>query len=347
MPLLRIPCSRVLVLLPDLWQGLTVSIAKLEAHGTSPKAGGKRPLRGLSCLRSFPQPLHLLYTVAARTGGGRGPRTRPMRGQGTTTTNGTAKRGNGGPRECRGQNNGAGNQPKGGRAPKRAIPLPPAFPGARQAREGVKPRKPKASTTERGEGEMRAVSRAGEKAAKGPTGRAPPQGGRAARWTRRAAFFSHSLEGVGTPAAHCGAGPHAGRRQGPHGDATSRPRGPPARRATAGPLGRSTGHERRRPAHGTPPGHQRPDAAVCTPTRSLHLPQRKPPRGPYGACGVRPQRNHRAHARAYWAGEGGRNAPQGVRGATPASEQARAAVRRARERERSSGRAVMVGPSFT
>ena len=51
--------------------------------------------------------------------------------------------------------------------------------------------------------------------------------------------------------------------------------------------------------------------------------------------GIRPQRNHGAHARAYCAGEGGRNAPQGVRGATPASEQARAAPKgRARERER-------------
>ena len=76
--------------------------------------------------------------------------------------------------------------------------------------------------------------RAGEKAAKGATGRAA-QGAGAARCPRRAAFFSHSLAGVGTPAAHCGAGPHAGRRRGPHGDAPSRPRGPPARHATAGP----------------------------------------------------------------------------------------------------------------
>ena len=235
MPLLRIPCPRVLVLLPDLWQGLTVSIAKLEAHGTSPKAGGMRPLRGLSFLRSF-LPALAPSVYRCRPQGRRArPTDAPHAGAGADNHQRHGEKGETeGHGNAGGQSKGAGNHPKGGRAPKRASPCPPAFPGARQAREGVKPRKPKARTTHRGEGEMRAVSRAGEKAAKGATGRAA-QGAGAARCPRRAAFFSHSLEGVGTPAAHCGAGPHAGRRRGPHGDAPSRPRGPPARHATAGP----------------------------------------------------------------------------------------------------------------
>lgn len=241
----------------------------------------------------------------------------------------------------------SGEPAQGRQGHKAGNPPAPCIPGSPAGARGGEAKEAKSQNNASRRGGNARRCRAGEKAAKGPTGRAPPQGGRAARWTRRAAFFSHSLEGVGTPAAHCGAGPHAGRRQGPHGAATSRPRGPPARRATAGPLGRCTAVRkaagRARHASGPPT----PDAAGHPPARAPHLPQRKPSRGPYEACGVRPQRNHRAHARAYWAGEGGRNAPQGVRGATPASEQARAAVRRARERERSFGRAVMVGPSFT
>lgn len=95
---------------------------------------------------------------------------------------------------------------------------------------------------------MRGEAGRAKKPPRGATGRAAQGAGRPAD-PRRAAFFSHTLEGLGTPAAHCGAGAQARRRRGPHGDAPSRPRGPPASHAIAGPLaGRSTGQGSQRTA---------------------------------------------------------------------------------------------------
>lgn len=218
MPLLRIPCPRVLVLLPDLWQGLTVSIAKLEAHGTSPKAGGMRPLRGLSFLRSF-LPALAPSVYRCRPQGRRArPTDAPHAGAGADNHQRHGEKGETeGHGNAGGQSKGAGNHPKGGRAPKRASPCPPAFPGARQAREGVKPRKPKARTTHRGEGEMRAVAGRAKK---------PPRGQRDAR----------PRKGAGRPAGPavrhffaflggCGDTRRALRRGAPRGPQTGATRG--------------------------------------------------------------------------------------------------------------------------
>jgi hypothetical protein len=344
-------------------QGLTVSIAKLEAHGIGPwRAAGApcavfpalfrapSPLPGFDSLRcsdaGFPCwfPLLLWFALCQSS-----PR------MGAIGTPGRKR---------------AGKGARNGTSPRRAAPLPgvpmeraPHRRGVnwvgygdgrrRQGRPNREPADRRRPAPLQGpkRGAAVGIRRAGEKAAKGTRPRAPRkgQGGGGGPAVRH--FFRIPWRVWGPPAAHCGAGPHAGEERGHDCRAAAvrrgRQAGPPTNPPPPGRRAVVPRNERRRPAHGTPPGHQRPDAAVCTPTRSLHLPQRKPPRGPYGACGVRPQRNHGAHARAYWAGEGGRNAPQGVRGATPASEQARAAVRRARERERFSGRAVSVGPSFT
>lgn len=231
--------------------------------------GGRYASPARSFLPSFVPPSLSTFCIPlppARAAGAAHGRA-PCGGRGRQPPTARRKGGNGGPRECRGAKQRSGEPPQGRQGPKAGIPLPPCIPGSPAGARGGEAKEAKSQNNASRRGGNARRCRAGEKAAKGPTGRAPPQGGRAARWTRRAAFFSHSLEGVGTPAAHCGAGPHAGRRRGPHGDATSRPRGPPARHATAGPLGRSTGHERRRPAHGTPPGHP-PRTRRDTPQRA-------------------------------------------------------------------------------
>ena len=72
MPFLPLPGAGILAVLPDMRQGLNGSIAKLVAHGTSPRAGVQRPLRGLSVYRSF-SPSSAPSVYHCRPQGRRGP----------------------------------------------------------------------------------------------------------------------------------------------------------------------------------------------------------------------------------------------------------------------------------
>ena len=258
----------------------------------------------------------------------------------------------GGPRGSRGERKERGiRQPTAG-GPKRAIPLRPCFLGSPAGARGgeAKSTQNQHHATRRGGNARRQPG--GRKTRQGGQrdARPPPRGAGRHADPRSADFFRIPWRVWAPLAAHCGAGAQAGEERGHDGAANPRrrPAGPPtnppplARRAIVG--GAKGGGPRTARLRAASP--RRGGTALQRALITCHSGSR------CGGCtersGVQPQRNQGAHARAYCAGEGGRNAPLGVRGDTPASEQARAAPKgRARERERFSGRAVMVGPSFT
>lgn len=225
----------------------------------------------------------------APAGGGAAP-PRHLRERETKSTSGRHKgEAQGAPRGSRGrEQKPSGRKRQGAReGRKRAIPSRPLLPRERAPPpgEGAKTthRPPPAGHGGRG---WRRNRRAGEKAAKGATGRAAQRAG-AARWPRRAAFFSHSLEGVGTPRRALrrggprgrGAGPRLPRRRYAARAASRAPDEP----ATAAPKGRCTTGRKAGARARAPSGRPGPDAAGHPPTRTLHLPQREPLWGPYGA----------------------------------------------------------------
>lgn len=225
-----------------LRQSVASSIAKLVAHGTSPRAGGKASLRGLSVLRSFsPSSAPSVYR-AARKGGAARPRRAAMQRAGTTR----ASQGEGEKAGPPARMQGAGEKKPGGEKaresnrPGAGEPLPPpAFSWSGPRRRGREARTAHDHHQQPRREGMAADRPAGEKAAKGPTGRAA-QGAGAARWTRRAAFFSHTLEGLGTPRRVLRrGGPSAAQTRATRGRDLAAPRAPGKprhRRAACGPL---------------------------------------------------------------------------------------------------------------
>lgn len=165
---------------------------------------------------------------------------------------------------------------------------------------------------------MAADRPAGEKAAKGATGRAPPTGaGRPAGPAVRH-FFRIPWRVWAPHAAHCGAGAQARRRRGPHGDAPSRPRGPPASHATAGPLAaRCTGLRkaagRARHASGLPA----PDAAIGTTDTLSNADGIERPGGRMERSGIRPQRYRAGPRPRVLGGRGPGTTAHGGAGGTP------------------------------
>ena len=318
MPFLPLPCAGVLAVLPNLWQGLTDSIAKLEAHGTSPKTGVWCPCAvSPASVRSLPPSIPSVYHLPpAPAGGGRGP-PRPMQGAGADKHQ-PRRKGTGEGHEEAGGKRTSGEPAHGSRTAKAGNPPAPCLLGSPAGAAGGEAVHAKNQYTERGEGDSRAVSRAGEKAAKGATGRAPPTGaGRHAGPAVRH-FFRIPWRVWAPPPRIAARGPKRGADEGHTG---TRPRGPAGPRQATPPSARLRavvqGCERRRAAHGTPPGYQPQTRRLAPPTRSQTLTGLSARGAVWSVAEFGPNGTGQAHARAYWAGEGRGLRRMGARGEHP------------------------------
>lgn len=237
-----------------------MSIAKLVAHGTSPRAGGRASLRGLSVYRSFSPSSALSVYRAARKGGAARPRRAAMQRAGTTRDSQGEGEKAGPPARMQGagEKKPGGEKARGSNRPGAGEPLPPpAFSWSGPRRRGREARTAHDHHQQPRREGMAADRPAGEKAAKGATGRAPPTGaGRPAGPAVRH-FFRIPWRVWAPPPRIAARGPKRGADEGHTG---TRPRGPAGPRQATPPPGRLRpvvqGCERRRAAHGTPPGYQ-------------------------------------------------------------------------------------------
>lgn len=245
--------------------------AELEAHGTSPKTGGKPSLRGLSVYRSF-SPSSAPSVYHCRPKGRRGPPTAGRHaGQPTDRHNGRRK--GTGPTETHRNPGGGATRPISAARRPRAPPPGGAEPGNRRARGGpARPRGPPERGSTRGR-------RAGEPPGRAERRRATEQGAR------------RNADRPGGPASGGAARPRRSGRAAPsHGPQAAR--APP--RATQGSRGAVRKKRRGAAPQARQRGTKRPPEQARTPRRVRAPPPRIAARGPAraadgGHTGTRPR----------------------------------------------------------
>ena len=212
-----------------------------------------------------------------------------------------------------------GEKARGSNRPGAGHPLPPpAFSWSGPRRRGREARTAHDHHQQPRREGMAADRHAGAKPAKGGNGTRGPQGP-GGTLTPAVRIFCAYLGGFGHPTPRIAArGPKRGADEGHTG---TRPRGPAGPRQATPPPGRLRpvvqGCERRRAAHGTPPGYQPQTRRQAPPMRSQTLTGLSARGAVWSVAEFGPNGTGQAHARAYWAGEGRGLRRMGARGEHP------------------------------